>query len=390
MSDLTMGQRIAAQRKLAGWSQEALAEKMEVSRQAVSKWESDASIPEIDKLIALGRFFGVSVDWLLGTGTQPHAAPGLNESQTRMVEALIRDTLPRKSPLWKRGLALVCAMALFAGAAIPIKSRMDQLSREQAAAQTQLSQLRTENQQMRSQLEAMTALLEKQDAASRLLRDYGVRGYASEDLSEVTLTFALTPKVYREGMEASLHITGPEGGTQTYGCRWDGAEYLVRVTLPAADGYRYVFRLTGEENWEEDILNELDPAIGNLKTHTAFSVDPSDPAVRELNGPWPSGERVYTFDVLLYPPFAQPRSSAAFQSLVFTLYHNGSPIWSRDWKADYEKAMGGFKTYNLPVSPDIQAELPELAAGDTLRLELKAILTAGQEVITLLDERTVE
>ena len=66
MTQLTLGQRIAARRKLLGMSQESLAEHMELSRQAVSKWEADGAIPEIDKLIALAKIFDVSIDWLLG------------------------------------------------------------------------------------------------------------------------------------------------------------------------------------------------------------------------------------------------------------------------------------------------------------------------------------
>lgn len=66
MTQLTLGQRIAARRKLLGMSQELLAEHMEISRQAVSKWEADGAIPEIDKLIALAKIFDVSIDWLLG------------------------------------------------------------------------------------------------------------------------------------------------------------------------------------------------------------------------------------------------------------------------------------------------------------------------------------
>ena len=66
MTQLTLGQRIAARRKILGMSQETLAERLEVSRQAVSKWESDGAIPEIDKLIALCRIFDVSIGWLLG------------------------------------------------------------------------------------------------------------------------------------------------------------------------------------------------------------------------------------------------------------------------------------------------------------------------------------
>ena len=62
----TIGQRISAWRRELGLYQEALGERLGVSRQAVNKWESDAAIPEIDKLIGLGRLFGVRIGWLLG------------------------------------------------------------------------------------------------------------------------------------------------------------------------------------------------------------------------------------------------------------------------------------------------------------------------------------
>lgn len=52
-------------RKKNGLSQEELADKVGVSRQAVSKWESAQSIPDIDKVIALSGLFGVSIDYLL-------------------------------------------------------------------------------------------------------------------------------------------------------------------------------------------------------------------------------------------------------------------------------------------------------------------------------------
>ena len=62
----TTGQRIAAKRKELGLSQEALGEKLGVSRQSIYKWESDTSLPEIEKLISLSRLFSVSIGWLLG------------------------------------------------------------------------------------------------------------------------------------------------------------------------------------------------------------------------------------------------------------------------------------------------------------------------------------
>ena len=48
MLETTLGQRIAERRKMLGLSQEALGEKLGVSRQAISIWESDSAVPEID------------------------------------------------------------------------------------------------------------------------------------------------------------------------------------------------------------------------------------------------------------------------------------------------------------------------------------------------------
>ena len=68
----TLAQRILNQRRARGLSQEELAEQVGVSRQAVGKWESGQSQPDLDKVIALSRCFEVSCDWLL-TGREPEA-----------------------------------------------------------------------------------------------------------------------------------------------------------------------------------------------------------------------------------------------------------------------------------------------------------------------------
>ena len=59
-------------RKKSGLSQEMLAEKVGVSRQAVSKWEIGESEPEISKLKVLAEIFGVTVDWLLSESEEPY------------------------------------------------------------------------------------------------------------------------------------------------------------------------------------------------------------------------------------------------------------------------------------------------------------------------------
>ena len=66
MSENLLGENIARYRKELGMSQEKAAEYMGVSRQAVTKWESNNSTPSSDNLIKLARLFGISVDVLLG------------------------------------------------------------------------------------------------------------------------------------------------------------------------------------------------------------------------------------------------------------------------------------------------------------------------------------
>ena len=88
---MTVGQRIAQKRKELGLSQENLGEQLGVSRQAIYKWESDATLPEIEKLISLSRIFSVSVGWLLGEEERETVSEDreLTEEQLRMVEEIV-------------------------------------------------------------------------------------------------------------------------------------------------------------------------------------------------------------------------------------------------------------------------------------------------------------
>ena len=63
---MSLGEKIQQLRKAGGLSQEQLADSLMVSRQAVSKWETDQSSPDIENILALSRFFSISTDELLG------------------------------------------------------------------------------------------------------------------------------------------------------------------------------------------------------------------------------------------------------------------------------------------------------------------------------------
>ena len=79
---MTFAQKLKELRIRAGMSQEKLAERVGVSRQAITKWETDKGAPEMENLLALSDLFGVSVDELLGRESRRPAAGYLYESVT--------------------------------------------------------------------------------------------------------------------------------------------------------------------------------------------------------------------------------------------------------------------------------------------------------------------
>lgn len=76
---MTFSDKLIALRKKAGWSQEELAERLNVSRQSVSKWESAQSMPDIDKILQLSSLFSVTTDCLL---KDTQAEPEYTEDDT--------------------------------------------------------------------------------------------------------------------------------------------------------------------------------------------------------------------------------------------------------------------------------------------------------------------
>lgn len=84
---MTLGERLARLRAQAGLSQDDLAERLDVSRQSVSKWENNVSVPDLDKLVKLGEVFGISLDELVKGEALPAAEPGA----WRRLAALYRE-----------------------------------------------------------------------------------------------------------------------------------------------------------------------------------------------------------------------------------------------------------------------------------------------------------
>ena len=96
---MTLGQNLQAVRRAKGLSQETLAEKIGVSRQALGKWEKDIALPGLDNLQAAAQVLGVSVDTLLGTGCAD-PAPAVTLDAMRDLLAARDAEQRRRRRLW--------------------------------------------------------------------------------------------------------------------------------------------------------------------------------------------------------------------------------------------------------------------------------------------------
>lgn len=86
-----LSEKLYKLRKNSGLSQEQLAEQLNVSRQAISKWESGTAVPESEKLITISNYFGVSVDYLLKDDEEDKAKAivSVMEEKPRMIAGII-------------------------------------------------------------------------------------------------------------------------------------------------------------------------------------------------------------------------------------------------------------------------------------------------------------
>lgn len=120
---MALPEKLYTLRKKSGLSQEQLAEALNVSRQAISKWEGGSATPESDKLLALSNYFGVSLDYLLKDGA-PNAALIVYGVLSILVPS-VPAQISGSSMIRIDGsgiFLLLCVAAIAAGAALLLKS----------------------------------------------------------------------------------------------------------------------------------------------------------------------------------------------------------------------------------------------------------------------------
>ena len=205
---MTTGQRIALKRKEAGLSQETLGAELGVSRQSIYKWESDTALPEIDKLVALSRRFGVTVGWLLGVEEAPETASApdsgeLTDAQLKMVEEITARyiaALPAPKPRKKWPYVLAALMVLYAA-----HRAYQSIDRQFDGVYSRIGQM---DSSMSNQVYSISGQVEEiLKQQNSLTVDYGIE-LVSADLVKNSVTFSVyaVPKTYVEGMRVEFSV----------------------------------------------------------------------------------------------------------------------------------------------------------------------------------------
>lgn len=284
---MTLGQRIAQKRKELGLSQEGLGEQLKVSRQAIYKWESDTTLPEIEKLVAMSRIFSVPVGWLLGvedgSGEPEKDSEGqLTEEQLHMVQEIVdrylearpQPELPRRRrwPFVLAGLVLVVVF-------VSLFSRLSELKQQYSSLQYSISNVTSSvNRDIASIADRVEEVLKSQND---LTAEYGSE-LLGADLAENTVTFRVwaIPRVYEPGMSARFTARSGDEPVSVSGAEEDGRKFTAEITCALTDEILLsVCFETGQEE-KTQILDEY----GSLYTESFAWCDTSFPLWFSVKG----------------------------------------------------------------------------------------------------------
>lgn len=349
MASQTIGQRIAEQRKRLGLSQEALGEKTGVSRQAISKWEADGTIPEIDKLIMLSKLFGVSVGWLLGVEEQPEKqSDELTETQLKMVEEIVKryrcEPAPKQTHQMAKALVgTVCVTILAIVGLWAVRgenSSSPDLTWQISQLQNDYSTIRNQLSSLNDRLDTISQAAENQE---KLLTNYGFELTKLEETAR--FTFYGIPKTHHENQTATLRVSRGTGEVyHEYICSWDGLNWTCDIQLTIENGYEFAF-LLNEPGGTQYIQPLEGEHLANLKESTEIQCEITEriKVTREL------GElRVESMGAEVHmPSLLIGTDDVYWTELAFILYVDGVETDRRSLLADgikdpYKPYQSGF------------------------------------------------
>ena len=209
---MTLGQNIQTARKAKGISQEALAEKIGVSRQALGKWEKDTALPGVDNLQALAKELGVSVDALLGCAAPDTAAPAVTLNALRdLLDARDAEACRRRRGAWLAAAAAAALLlAVGGGMAARLQTRLDGLAGQYGYLSSEVSRT---NSDLSARMQELQNAVRQGEST---VLDWGWHPLASlQDDGKMPVEVYVKPRTEQQGAAVTLCVTNG-GDTALY------------------------------------------------------------------------------------------------------------------------------------------------------------------------------
>ncbi len=201
---MTLGQNIQTARKAKGISQEALAEKIGVSRQALGKWEKDTALPGVDNLQALARELGVSVDALLGSAAPDTAAPAVTLNALRdLLDARDAEARRRRRGAWLAAAAAAAVLlAVGGGMAARLQTRLDGMAGQYGYLSSEVSRT---NSDLSARMQELQNAVRQGEST---VLDWGWHPLASlQDDGTMPVEVYVKPRTEQQGAAVTLCVT---------------------------------------------------------------------------------------------------------------------------------------------------------------------------------------
>lgn len=201
---MTLGQNIQTARKAKGISQEALAEKICVSRQALGKWEKDTALPGVDNLQALAKELGVSVDALLGSAAPDTAAPAVTLNALRdLLDARDAEARRRRRGAWLAAAAAAAVLlAVGGGMAARLQTRLDGLAGQYGYLSSEVSRT---NSDLSARMQELQNAVRQGEST---VLDWDWRPLASlQDDGKMPVEVFVKPRTEQQGAAVTLCVT---------------------------------------------------------------------------------------------------------------------------------------------------------------------------------------
>ena len=201
---MTLGQNIQTARKAKGISQEALAEKIGVSRQALGKWEKDTALPGVDNLQALAKELGVSVDALLGCAAPDTAAPTVTRNALRdLLDARDAEACRRRRGAWLAAAAAAAVLlAVGGGMAARLQTRLDGLAGQYGYLSSEVSRT---NSDLSARMQELQNAVRQGEST---VLDWGWHQLASlQDDGKMPVEVYVKPRTEQQGAAVTLCVT---------------------------------------------------------------------------------------------------------------------------------------------------------------------------------------